>query len=482
VKSDKPGLYDPFLDENPTPDEGYSISKNGELADGPPEKPLIVTEGSEVDRIRHKYATDAVPFPSPMASEAFYGSIGKAVRIMEEHCEACPEALLLQLLVMHGNALGRTLYCNAGGKLFANEYTVITGDTGKGRKGTALAMVKSFYELVDRQWCSDRIYDGIQSGEAIIHCVRDERLGLNPKCKYNLSQEHEKVLLDEGVSDKRLLVCEEELATLLKNAARRGSTITETLRTAWQSPSILRNTNKNSPNSATGAHVSLIAHVTREELLKVLQAVDFNNGLANRILWCASKRNKLLPNPEYLDWEHDPDLIDLFVESLRQCAHPTRVKKDDSAKVVWEKYYKEAGEKIRPLNLEGILTRDTSHVLKIALIYASFSFPAIITLEHLNAALAVVDYCERSARWIFGDATGNWIANKILRVLQFERRPLSKTDISNQLRRNVSAVEIDEALGVLIKSGLINPEIHVDDSKKIEHWRAKQQNRPENVP
>jgi hypothetical protein len=53
---------------------------------------------------------------------------------------------------------------------------------------------------------------------------------------------------------------------------------------------------KNSPARATGAQISIIGHISRDELLKYLTGCEAANGFANRFLWVAVKRSKLLPD------------------------------------------------------------------------------------------------------------------------------------------------------------------------------------------
>lgn len=51
------------------------------------------------------------------------------------------------------------------------------------------------------------------------------------------------------------------------------------LREAWDGDQ-LRTLTKNSPTKATGAHVSLVGHVTKEELLRHLNETEQANGFA----------------------------------------------------------------------------------------------------------------------------------------------------------------------------------------------------------
>ena len=87
---------------------------------------------------------------------------------------------------------------------------------------------------------------------------------------------------------------EQEFASVLKVAEREGSTLSATIRQAWDSGN-LRILNKNSPARATGAHISILGHVTKAELLRYLTSTEAANGFANRFLWVCVRRSKCLP-------------------------------------------------------------------------------------------------------------------------------------------------------------------------------------------
>src|SRR5205814_4726395 len=89
-------------------------------------------------------------------------------------------------------------------------------------------------------------------------------------------------------------------------------------------------------------------------------------------------------------------------------------------------------------------------VTRLSAIYALLDKSRVIRPEHLNAALALWDYCERSARWIFGTGTGDRSADKILRALRHAENGMTKTEISVEVfNRHASSTEIDEALRLL---------------------------------
>ena len=86
------------------------------------------------------------------------------------------------------------------------------------------------------------------------------------------------------------------------------------------------------------------------------------------------------------------------------------------------------------------------------------------------AALAIWEYCEASARYIFGDATGDPVADRILQALRLGDLP--RTAISALFQRNVPASRIDQALNLLasIRRAVLNRQ--ETEGRPSEVWRA----------
>ncbi len=57
-------------------------------------------------------------------------------------------------------------------------------------------------------------------------------------------------------------------------------------------------------------------------------------------------------------------------------------------------------------------------MLRLSLLYALLDCSSTIRVEHLQAALAVWDYCEVSVRYIFGTKTGNPVADRIIEAVR----------------------------------------------------------------
>lgn len=235
----------------------------------------------------------SIRWPAPLAQEAFHGLAGEIVSILEPESEADPAGLLMHLLVSFGNVVGRTPHFMVGGATHhANMYCVNVGATAS-RKGTAKDDTFHLVRKVDADWFDNCVQSGLSSGEGFIWAVRDqieEKQAIRTKGRV---ADYQMVITDQGVEDKRLLLVESEFGSVLRVLQRDGNTLSAQMRQAWDSGT-LRTLTKSQPVRATDAHVSLIGHVTREELLKYLNETEQANGFANRILWVAVRRSKLL--------------------------------------------------------------------------------------------------------------------------------------------------------------------------------------------
>ena len=111
--------------------------------------------------------------------------------------------------------------------------------------------------------------------------------------------------------------------------------------------------------------------------------------------------------------------------------------------------------------------------MRLALLYALLDRSETIGAAHLRAALAVWDYVEASARFTFGDALGDPVADEMLRALRSAPTGLTRTDIANLFGRNKSAREIGRALAMLEGSGLaIAARDKSGEGRPVERWLA----------
>ncbi len=395
---------------------------------------------------------DARPWPQPPADDAYFGLAGEIVRVIEPETEADPVAILGHLLVGFGNVIGSNPHFAVEAdrhpmNLFAN----FVGPTGTGRKGTALGHARRLFRDIDQGWEQDQIKSGLNSGEGLVFHVRDP-LGD-----------------DSGVPDKRLLVVETEFGSPLTIMERDGNTLSGTVRQAWDSGT-LRIMTKNSPAVATGAHISIIGHISVDELRHRLTRTEMSNGFANRFLWFCVKRRQALPDGGCLGNSLEP-----FVERLREAVEFARtaneLRRDQGAHALWHQIYPALSEG-RPGLFGSVTARAAAQVTRLQCIYALMDGSSTISVEHLRAAMAVWRYVEDSARFIFGSALGNPIADRLLDALRASPDGLTRTDIRNLFKRHAKEHQITEALVLLESQGLASGEAMATGGRPVETWRA----------
>ena len=88
---------------------------------------------------------------------------------------------------------------------------------------------------------------------------------------------------------------EPEFARVLAVAAREGNTLLSAV-LALHDDGRLRVLTRKDPLQATGAHISIVGHITTEELARRLADTEVANGFANRLLFTCVRRSKLLPD------------------------------------------------------------------------------------------------------------------------------------------------------------------------------------------
>lgn len=389
-----------------------------------------------------------VPFsdwPSPPAPEAFYGLAGDVVKTIEPHSEADPVALLANMLVAFGNAVGRGPHFVAeADRHYPNLYTVLVGETSKGRKGSSWGHIWRLFGEVDPSWADFRVQAGLSSGEGLIWAVRDPIEKTEPVKDKGKVIDYQKVLSDQGVDDKRLVVVETEFSSTLRVLRREGNTLSATVRQAWDTGH-LRVLTKHAPARATDAHISVMGHITRDELLRHLEDTEAGNGFANRFLWLCVRRSKVLPEGGRLHEADLAPLISRLAEAVAFAADVGEIRRDDGAQRVWWVVYERLSEG-KPGLFGAITARAEAQVMRLACIYALMDCSPVICQEHLLAALALWDYCEASVRYIFGDAQGDPVADTLLGALREAPEGLSRTQISDLFGRHKSAGRISRAL------------------------------------
>jgi hypothetical protein len=351
----------------------------------------------------------------------------------------------------------------------ANEFAVLVGKTSKARKGTSWGHIFRLFREADEPWAAERIQSGASSGEGLIWAVRDP-IQKQERIKEQGEVRYEAVAADPGISDKRLLVYEPEFANVLKMTERQGNTLSTVLRQAWDGLD-LRTLVKNSPARATGAHVSLIGHITADELRRYLTATETANGFGNRHLWVCAERSKRLPEGGSVDPGAWAGVCGDLARAIEFARSAGEMRRDEEARELWCDVYGELSEG-RPGLAGALLARAEAHVMRLALLYALMDRSPQIRAPHLMAALALWEYAERSVHFVFGDCLGDSVADELLLLMRGSHEGVTRTDIRDHFGRHQSADRVNRALALLLQHGLARRQQRETGGRPSEVWFA----------
>ncbi len=389
-----------------------------------------------------------------LAEAALHGLAGRIVRTIEPHTEADSVAILVQALVAIGSLFGHGPHHLAeadrhGASLFA----VLVGKTSKGRKGSSWGHIRRLVEEVCRNGPPvgpSPLKSGLSTGEGLIWAVRDAIV--------EQRSDGEEQIREEGVADKRLLVIEGEFARVLRVANRDGNILSNILRLVWD-VAPLEILTRTDPVTATDAHIAILGHITADELLRRMGESEAANGYANRFLWALVRRSKYLPDGGAL---RDEDRMALVVEVHDVVIWALglgdfRLRRDERARELWHEIYPRLSDG-RPGLLGAVTGRAEAQALRLSVLYALLDRSKVIREEHLQAALAVWSYCADSAEIIFGDATGDPIADELLAELRRRTDGMTRTDVQGMAGRHVPAARLNRAIEDLVATGRIRVE------------------------
>jgi hypothetical protein len=261
--------------------------------------------------------------------------------------------------------------------------------------------------------------------------------------------------LAEG-DEARRLVFEAELAALFARCRREGSTLSAVMRDLWDGrPAAHRRVNRSVV--APRHHVGALGHITPEELRRTLPATEIFNGFANRWLYMLTHRARILPyggqllaDDDYLD-----DLAKRVRDQIALARSVARVDITDAAKLVWEPFVAEVLTRPQGGLAGAAIARSRANTLRLAVTFALADGTALIYPEHVRAAVAVWDYSEASARLIFGESTGDPLADRLYGPLvEAGAVGLTREQQRATLGHNYPANRLDEVVAALVRMGL----------------------------
>jgi hypothetical protein len=293
--------------------------------------------------------------PPLLGGAAYYGITGRFLKAVAPYTEATDAGVLAHLLPAVGTLAGPGPHVWAGGKQPARVNAALVGRTNGGRKGTSGVPVNQLMRLVDQKFWERQKVGGLSSGEGLIEFVADKR-----------SKDKDGNELIELV-EKRVYVLEEEFSRVLAMSRREGNILSQVIRGAFDSGDL--GTLTVHPRLATGAHISIVAHITPEELAARLDSLEVVNGFGNRFLWFYVESDKVMaktePIPDKVLSPFAPRLRTLMCEGKEDRPVPM----DPAAARRWEEVYPPLRQD-HPDLAGAAVARGATMVLRLALTYA----------------------------------------------------------------------------------------------------------------
>lgn len=413
-------------------------------------------EFAEVSSAEDDHEPDILQWPI-LPDEALYGLAGDFVRLATRNSEADPAAVLITFLVRFCAEVGNGPFLMVGdSKHYARLFAAIVGDTSKARKGTSYGPVARCFEGItsfcsftssNKYVCARSTPGPLSSGEGIIYAVRD------PIQKTTWDKKTREVsveIVDPGVNDKRLFICDEELGGALSCTKREGNTLSTVLRCAWdhgnQDP-----LTKTSKIAASGAHIGIVGHITLTELKRKLEDSEAFNGFANRFLWVCARRNGCVPFPEPMPDGELREIQRRLFDTITFAQSVGQMCLTDEAKALWREIYPELSADHDGL-VGAVINRAEAQVLRLAMVYALIDRSNNINNLHINKCITMYEYCKQSAQYIFHGFEADPVSDRIMKRVR-DLGEMEWMDLYALFSNNLSKQGIDTAVNDLLRKG-----------------------------
>ena len=260
-----------------------------------------------------------------------------------------------------------------------------------------------------------------------------------------------------GSEDKRVLYVEEELGALFNKMLTQES-VEKMITKAWDS-GVLETTTKKESMRCTRPHVSIIGHVTPDELLQRLDKRLIDNGFSNRWLYVLIKKTAVVvrpPAPHQIRGAAEARAV--ILANLERAKSQIHGPVDLSPAAT--ELFGETHAAMTDHRLDGAIGKQSARwaaqIYKLAVVYAAIEGMAVIGVDHIAAARAAWAYCHRSATAFFAGMTGNQHADQLLQMWrEIDFADLTLTDIDEMFSKHMSAQKRSRMLERLSRDGVI---------------------------
>lgn len=300
------------------------------------------------------------------------------------------------------------------------------------------------------EWSEHWVSSGFQSGESI---VSD--------------------LARQDASTNRFIM-EPELAAVFARCRREGSILSAIMRNAWDGrPLEIRR--RGDREILRHHHLGVLAHITPEEIRRTLPDTEAHNGFANRFLYVLTQRARILPFGGNMPLPRIEAIGHQLSEAIRAARGQSGIDFSPEARPLWKEFVEEVLARPRAGLVGAATARHRPQTLRLALIYALVEGAKELRPEHVRAAIAIWDYAEASAQIIFGNATGNRLADRLVPLLESAgKEGLTRTAMRRALGHDYRARELRTAVNALERLGLaVEGKVSGSGRSSIVTWASR---------
>ncbi len=372
-----------------------------------------------------------------------------------EAADAFHYATFLQVF---GCTIGRRLFTYHATRLFPNFFNCLVGRSGLTRKDTTWSRGRSVLDMLHAYSEDDpsppfKTLRGIRSYEGLLDELAGER----------------KV---------RLIQLGELLSLLAKAKQDSLGNIIPALNELYDSPDLLNPpVHQKDVKPAKEPFLSIMAGTTQDWLQKALTERDIYGGFANRWCYFYGLPKDPMPNPPKVDLDKRNELV-RELNQIRSWAEDVpngEITISDEASTLFEEYYHEYYRRCQqPGLIPTLIVRIQDFIWKIALLYAADTMSESISVDHLEAAIAVGNYLEASVTEVFasfGTSSGKAQEIKLLEFLRAEGGSVPEREVYRRL--SISAKELESLVAPLAKIGLIkNSYQKTDRGRQVRRYEA----------
>lgn len=346
--------------------------------------------------------------PDPVLARAAYtGPVGRYLDLLEGETEAHPAAVGIQVLAMVGTVIGRDAEYRAGNIVqHCNVFAAIVGPSSEGAKTIADTDALVLVEEAVPFFLARHGAGGLGSGEVLIHELADDR---------------------DPPAERRRIIHDAELSTVLRVVRRDGSILGDVIRKAFDYGPLRHSTLKTEkPVIATGHHVAVVGSITPSDHRALVDDIALANGFANRFLYVWSRLTCRLPNGGEIDQAESArvaaDIADAIAKLRVQVdanrARPQWYRLDPEATEAWEAFYRERRTGVGHGLAKALSARQVAQASRLALIYAVLDAEPVIRRRHVDAAIAWCDYSLGSIDKVLDGAQVGAKAGKLLEAVR----------------------------------------------------------------